>query len=206
MSRVSASQSDPFSLYPSGPKVLPIAAPATDLKQPPTLTLGRKQSYYKAISAGCLRAAASCAPRSNSQPWTCRPHWEWYSQTQCPMAPPSARSAQGGTRQHTTARGHRGMLPSKKCNLGPAVGQHLPASPAAGTLCVCVSNPSDAGHRMQAVGPEAAHRATLDPNITQPRCARGWIGRARALAREPRSHHRPSSGLLLSKKTGWLYS
>ena len=90
------------------------------------------------------------------------------------------------------------MLPAKECNVGPAAGQHLPASPAAGTLCVCVSNPSDAGHRMQAVGPEAAHRATLDPSFTRPRGARVWFGRARALAREPRAHHCPFSGPLLS--------
>ena len=117
-----------------------------------------------------------------------------------PYGPSSAMSAQGGTRQHTTARGHRGMLPTEVCNAGRAASQHQPASPAAGTMCGCVISPSDAGHRMKAVGPEAAHRAALDPNITPPRCARGWFGRARALAREPRSHHRPSSGLSLSRK------
>ena len=90
------------------------------------------------------------------------------------------------------------MLPSEACNAGHAASQHQPASPAAGTMCGCVSSPSDAGHRMKAVGPEAAHRATLDPNITQSRCARDWFGRARALAREPRAHHCPFSGPLLS--------
>ena len=46
----------------------------------------------------------------------------------------------------------------------------------------------------QAVGPEAAHRATLDPNITRPRGARVRFGRARALVRETRTPHRAQSG------------
>ena len=178
--------------------MLPIAAPATDLREPPTLTLGKKQSYYRTLSPAVYGRLPAVLRGAAASLWTCNPHWVWYNQTQCPMAPPCARSAQGGTRQHTTARGHRGMLPTEVCNAGRAASQHQPASPAAGTMCGCVSSPSDAGHRMKAVGPEAAHRAALDPNITPPRCARGWFGRARALAREPRSHHRPLSGLLLS--------
>ena len=79
-------------------------------------------------------------------------HWEWYSQTQCPMAPPSARSAQGRTRQQTTARGHRGLLPTESCNVGRAADQHQPASPSAGTLCGCVSNPPSAEHRSRLSG------------------------------------------------------
>ena len=79
-------------------------------------------------------------------------HWGWYSQTQCPMAPPSARSAQGRTRQQTTARGHRGLLPTESCNVGRAADQHRPASPSAGTLCGCVSNPPSAEHRSRLSG------------------------------------------------------
>ena len=44
--------------------MLPIAAPATDLREPPTLTLGKKQSYYRTLSPvvrlpAVLRGAAA---------------------------------------------------------------------------------------------------------------------------------------------------
>ena len=176
--------------------MLPNAAPATDLKEPPTLTLGKKQSYYKTLPPvvygrlpAVLRGAAAshehADPTGNG---TAKPSALWSRRAR------GARKAGPGS--IPLPEGIEVCCRPSSATWGPAAGQHLPASPAAGTLCVCVSNPSDAGHRMQAVGPEAAHRATLDPNITQARGARDWFGRARALAREPRSHHRRVTGLL----------
>ena len=39
--------------------------------------------------------------------------WVWSNHPIAPVVPPSARSAQGGTRRQTTARGHRGLLPAE---------------------------------------------------------------------------------------------
>ena len=68
------------------------------------------------------------------------------------MVPPSARSAQGGTRQQTTARRHRGLLP-----IGSAQQQAvLPASTSQlhhlQALCGCVSSPPSAEHRSSLSG------------------------------------------------------
>ena len=51
---------------------------------------------------------------------------------------------------------------------------------------------------------EGRGHPALDPCDSQPRGARVRFGRARALAREPRSHHRPISGLFLSKKSTYM--
>ena len=68
------------------------------------------------------------------------------------LVPPSARSAQGGTRQQTTARRHRGLLP-----IGSAQQQAvLPASTSQlhhlQALCGCVSSPPSAEHRSSLSG------------------------------------------------------
>ena len=40
-------------------------------RRAPKLTLHQDAALPQASSAGCLQAAASCAPQSNRQPWTC---------------------------------------------------------------------------------------------------------------------------------------
>ena len=68
------------------------------------------------------------------------------------LVPPSARSAQGGTRQQTTARRHRGLLPigsaQQRAVLLASTSQlhHLQA------LCGCVSSPPSAEHRSSLSG------------------------------------------------------
>ena len=68
------------------------------------------------------------------------------------LVPPSARSAQGGTRQQTTARRHRGLLPigsaQQQAVLLASTSQlhHLQA------LCGCVSSPPSAEHRSSLSG------------------------------------------------------
>ena len=127
-------------------------------------------------------------------------HGVWSNQSHAHfVVPPSARSAQDGT------TGSRPLPEGIEVCCRPRARDSGPCCwPAPASFTISRHNvrlceqPAQCRAPEQAVGPEAAHRATLDPSITRPRGARVRFGRARALAREPRAHHRPVTGLLLS--------
>ena len=99
-----------------------------------------------------LQATVSEAPRSHSQA-TALSTTGQVQPPQCSLVPPSARSAQGGTGQQTTARGHRGLLPTdstRQGSVGPASTQ--PAITICRQLCGSVSSQASAEHRRRLSG------------------------------------------------------
>ena len=107
---------------------------------------------YSTFTALGYRAVASVLRRATARPEHVLP-LAWCSHTSAQLlVPPSARSAQGGTRQQTTARRHRGLLPigsaQQRAVLLASTSQlhHLQA------LCGCVSSPPSAEHRSSLSG------------------------------------------------------
>ena len=89
---------------------------------------------------------------ANSQHTDTSYQWVWSNHPTAPVVPPSARSAQGGTRRQTTARRHRGLPPAASARQQAVLLASTSQLHHQHALCGCVSNPPSAEHRSRLSG------------------------------------------------------
>ena len=126
---------------------------------------------------------------ANSQHTDTSYQWVWSNHPTAPVVPPSARSAQGGTRRQTTARRHRGLPPAERARQG-AVEQACtqPAITRCRQLCGSESSLASAEHRTRLSG-----RRTLSerPPSRVSRCHSRAASRSAGPERWPAGHDPP---------------
>ena len=134
-----------------------------------------------------LRGATS---RTNS----CTKHWVRYNPTQPQWSRRARRARKAGPGSRPLPEGIEVCCRPRARDRRPCCWPAPASFPISRHPVRLCEQPAPCRAPEQVVGPEAAHRATLDPNITRPRGARVRFGRARVLARETRTPHRALSG------------